>query len=920
MPKECMPNVTTKEFIVFTKLHRPIVSKDHIHRDDLLRRFQNRHRLLTLVSAPAGYGKSTFVSCWLDTCDTPSTWLSLDEHDNDTRLFLSYFISAIRQLFPLACGASLSMLKVAHTPPVSYLAGSLINEIEQIQKEFILVLDDYHLVRNKNIHQLLTLLLRHPPNGMHLVLIGRRDPPLPLTTLRARGQMVEIRTKDLRFSLNETKELLERIVGEPIDKTIATILENKTEGWVTGLCLAALSLQHNKELLYKLTDLPVENRYILDYVVAEILSHQKPAMQEHLLKCSILNRFCASLCEAICSPHKNPPEGDPDRNSNHCLDITNQETMFIISLDNEGVWFRYHHLFQKLLKRQLKKQYKAEDIANLHTMASAWFAKNGFFDEAISHALESGDKKVCVQLIKLHRYDIINREQWFPLNRWLQKFPFDFFQSDPALLLTKAWLYQRQARYSKLFEILDEIEHLPSFHDTATADSRLFRGEIQALRSFQYFSTGQLGLAEITARAAFDFLPPRQSSIRGFSLMLVALAMQVQGKLGQAYQVVHEAMQKEEASIPVHKSMLLAALCFMGWISADYKKLKLAATQLLKHGLENNLQETSYVGRFFSGIMCYQQNQLDLAEHFLSPAGNFPVIGELALPNIVMFCQSSLALSSTYQAMGRIEEANEMIESVIGFMLESGNSDLLEICQAFQADLALRMGKIAEADIWRRNHPLQPLTPVYRFYTADLTLPRLLLAKRTANSLSEAERILCQLHTYHAATHNTHMVIKILVVQSLLQAARGEQAKACALLTESLALAEPGRIIRPFLDMGSEMADLLGCLLKHNPTLNFAGQIHEAFGSKNNTINIKQDDNGSTMPPSPSVDFYTPPLTNREIEVLKILASGMSNTEIGDALYISPETVKRHLSTIYQKLEAKNRHQAVMIGKSMGIL
>ncbi|GAB6191063.1 LuxR C-terminal-related transcriptional regulator [Desulfocastanea catecholica] len=915
-----MPSATREEFIIRTKLHRPMVSKDHLHRDDLLKRFRNRHRLLTLVSAPAGYGKSTFVSCWLDTCNTPSTWLSLDANDNDTRLFLAYFISAIQKLFPLACGESLSMLKGAHMPPRSLLAGSLINEIEQIQKEFILVLDDYHLIRNKNIHQLVADLLYHPPDGMYLVVIGRRDPPLPLTTLRARGQMVEIRTRDLRFSLSETKDLLERISGVPVDDAIAVILEDKTEGWVTGLCLAALSLQHNKELLYKLTDLPVENRYIMDYVMAEILSHQTPATQEYLLKCSILNRFCASLCEAICCPDKDPAAGDLDQHGNDCAERMNEETMFIISLDDEGVWFRYHHLFQNLLKRQLKKLHNAEEIAKLHKIASAWFAKNDFVDEAIFHALESEDKKASVRLIKQHRHDIINREQWFHLNRWLQKFPLNFLQSDPELMLAKAWLYQRQARYSKLFEILDEIERLPSLLDTASADSRLVRGEIQALRSFQYFSIGQMGLAEITGRAALDFLPPRQSSIRGFSLMVVALAMQMQGNLGQAYHVVHEAMQKEEASVPVYKSMLLAVLCFMSWISADCKKLKLAAAQLLKHGLENSLPETAFISRFFSGILCYQQNHLDLAERFLSPAGTFPVIGELALPSIVIYCQGSFALSSTYLAMGRVEEADQIIESVIGYMLESGNADLLELCQAFQADLALRMGKIAEADLWRRNHPLKPLTPAYRFYTADLTLPRMLLAKRTANNLNEAERILCQLHTYHAATHNTRMVIEILVMQALLQALRGEQVKAFATLLEVLALAEPGRIIRPFLDMGSEMADLLGCLLKHNPTLNFAGQIYEAFGSKNNTIDIKQDDDGSTLRPSPSADFYIPPLTNREIEVLKILASGMSNTEIGDALYISPETVKRHLSTIYQKLEVKNRHQAVMIGKSMGIL
>ena len=449
-----MTDEIDSELILRTKLHRPPVSRDHLHRGHLLDRLnQHRHRPLALVSAPAGYGKSTLVSCWLEACDVPSAWVSLDEDDNDLGLFLSYLVSAIQRIFPATCGATLSMLKVAHLPPVSVWARSLINELDQIEKEFILVLDDYHLIRDKNVHGLITKLLHHPSAFMHLVLIGRRDPPLPLTALRAKGQMVEIRTQDLRFSLDETVTFLQQMTGVPIDNAVAAILEEKTEGWVTGLHLAVLSLSHRKNFKDILAGLPVDNRYAMDYVVSEILSHHLPAVQGYLLKTSVLNRFCAPLCDAVCC--SDADSGGSGLNGREFMELLENDNLFVIPLDDEREWFRYHHLFQSLLKRQLKQRLNAEEIVKLHQGASAWFAENGYIEEALSHAHEIGDKEAAARLVKRHRHDMMNREQWHQLNRWLQQFPPDFIQQHPDLRLAKAWTYQRQARYSELFNILD---------------------------------------------------------------------------------------------------------------------------------------------------------------------------------------------------------------------------------------------------------------------------------------------------------------------------------------------------------------------------------------------------------------------------------------------------------------------------------
>jgi LuxR family maltose regulon positive regulatory protein len=797
------------------------------------------------------------------------------------------------------------MLKAAHLPPATVIASSLINELDQIKNEFILVLDDYHLIRDKNVHGLMAKLLEHPSAFLHLVIIGRRDPPLPLTSLRARGRMVEVRTQDLRFSLDETVVFLQQMTGAPIDRSVATLLEEKTEGWVTGLRLAALSLRHRKDFERILSDLPLENRYVMDYIVNEILTSHPQAIQECILKASVLSRFCAPLCDAVCLADIDTEECSLI--GQELLELLDQANLFVIPLDDERKWFRYHHLFQAVLKRRLKQSFKFEDISKLYKLASSWFAEHGYIEEALSHALESGNRNSAAELIKTYRHEIMNREQWYHLNRWVQKFPPDFIQNHPDLLLAKAWVFQRQARYVELFDILSGLERMVSICKEEASSESILCGEVQALKSFQYYSTARAELAEISAREALERLPVRYHSSRGFALIILSLALQMQGQSGQAQHVVHEALQQEVSSTPVYKTMLLAALCYASWIAADLNNLKPAAAQLLKHGQRHGLPETIAVGRFFSGILHYQLNELDMAEHFLSAVVGHPVAGELVVPSIVTYCQSSLALSLTYQAMGRDKDASEIIESVIGYMLESGNADLLEICQVFKAELALRQGKVAEADLWAKNYAVKPLAPAYRFYTPHLALPKVLISRRTSESLREAAKLLSRIYDYYVPIHNARVLIDILSLQSLLNAAQGNASIGFAKLEEALALAEPGGFVRPFLDQGPEMADIMGDLVGQDPAQEYAKKILDVF---------QREKTAPSLPEAVSVD----PLTNREIEVLRTLATGLSNNEIADILFISPETVKRHLSTIYSKLDVKNRQQAVISAKSIGIL
>jgi LuxR family maltose regulon positive regulatory protein len=382
---------------------------------------------------------------------------------------------------------------------------------------------------------------------------------------------------------------------------------------------------------------------------------------------------------------------------------------------------------------------------------------------------------------------------------------------------------------------------------------------------------------------------------------------------------VFNALQQDDGSTTVYKSMLLVALCYINWIAADLNNLKQSATQCLKHGQKNDLPETIVLGHFFNGILHLQRNELGLAERFL-----VPIVGasssDKIIPSIVTHCQSSFALSLTYQAMGRAEEASRIIEATMGYMLETGNAELLELCQVFKANLDLSQGHVARALFWARNYTPKPLAPAYRFYNPYLTLPKVLLARQTAKSLSEAESLLSRMHDYYASIHSTKVLIDVFVLQALVQAAQGKCSPARDTLAEAVILAEPGGFMRPFLDMGPGTAVLLKDLVKQKSTLPYARQILEALdGGKTESFGRRADDRnqlGASFPDRMLIE----PLTNREIEVLQMLAKGVSNNAIGQRLFISPETVKRHLSTIYRKLKVKNRQQAVISAKSYGIV
>ena len=409
----------------WTKLNPPRIAADVVRRARIRERLERSlDRSLTLVCAPAGYGKTTLLSDWLAGSGYPYIWLSLDESDNDLAVFLNYFVAAIRTAYPQACTDTLGLLAAPELPPPTRLTNALANDLEALPCQpgpadgrcCILVLDDYHLLHNEAISALLGEIWRHPPRTVHLILSTRQDPPLPLDVLRARGELSEIRIQELRFTRAEVAVFMQQATELPLDEQAIALLTERTEGWAAGLRLAALTLTTHDDIHGHLAELPADNRYVMDYLMGEVLSHIPAATLDFLLKTSILDQLSGPLCDAVTGMAEIPWNGQA------YLAWLAQAGLFTWSTDPHQQWYHCHQLFRRLLRIQLEQRHSPAEIATLHIRASAWLAGNGFVDEAMEHSLTAGDVTEAVRLVETHRHAAVNQERWPDLQRWLSLF------------------------------------------------------------------------------------------------------------------------------------------------------------------------------------------------------------------------------------------------------------------------------------------------------------------------------------------------------------------------------------------------------------------------------------------------------------------------------------------------------------------
>jgi LuxR family maltose regulon positive regulatory protein len=903
--------------ILRTKLNRPPVAKDHLHRQHLLDWLdKRRQRPLTLVSAPAGYGKSTLVSCWLESCDCPSAWVSLDARDNGLQLFLAYFLAAVETMFPGAVPESQTLQKATDLPPLSSLAGTLINELNEIDQDFILVLDDYHMIHEKAVNDLIVELLIHPPDAMHLVVVSRRDPPFPILELRARGKMTEIRLQELRFSLAETTSFLQNVMETDVDPQTAAIIDEKTEGWVAGLRLAVLSFRERADLNRILAGLPDNNRYVIDYIVSEVVSQQPPDIKEYLLSTAVLDRFCAPLCEAICV----------DWNESKMCSLSGQtfidqlvrNNMFIIPLDDRRRWYRFHHLFRQLLQREMNRHFKPETINELHNRAGSWFAHNDLPDEALQYLLAAGNIPAARQLVVMHRYDLTKHEQWHRLESWINAIPKESVNKDPELLIAIAWLHENRERIPEMLSVISRIERLLADGAIETTEKNGIIGELNALKAGNFYLSGDVRRAEEHANQAIAQIPRHHLSELAYALLVWAFTHQMSGDAKKAREVIYDALPSDETASSTYSARLLLTLSFIDWLEGDLSGLRHNAAQLLKLGHTYNLLESKTFGNYHLGLVSYYHAETETAREHLTAAVK---IGQLVDPNT--YIHGNCALSLSYQAADQPGKASEIAQTLIDYALQTQNTGLLQTVKAFNAELALRQGRISEAGHWAREYPSEPPGQAMRFFVPQMTRAKILLVQGTPTSRQEALGLLVRLNEFYKSVHNKHCLIEVLALKAMLHDATGDRPAALADLAEALILAHPSRRKQPFLDLGPKMAALLELLGHQKRFERYIGEILETFDRFTPSTLQNISNPKASHQPEPSLESprkLDEKLTNREIDIVKLLSRRLSNKEIAEKLFISPETVKRHTVNIYRKLSVHDRQEAVAKAQDLGLL
>lgn len=897
--------------VIRSKLYAPPVAPDAVCRKRLLAMAPSRVQAkFALISAAAGYGKSTLVSQWLEAAEEPTAWLSLDESDNDLRQFLSYWIAAIRTAIPDACESLAEKLAFAELPATRELADTFCIDFEEIGEKLILALDDYHTIAAADIHEFLGAILQRPPHGLQLVIATRRDPPLALQSMRATGAITEVRVSQLAFTEAESDEFVHNVFRDAVSTGAISKLHDRTEGWPAAMRLAFLAVPQPEAAGEFIDRIPSDVHLVRSYLMQEVLAKCVPAHREMLQRTAFLNRFCAELCEAVLPEElRDSAEGHAYSGKEFMARIRDAG-LFGIALDSRQQWFRYHHLFQSMLRDEAASNLDRDEVNKVHVRASKWFENHDFLEEAIRHLLLADQAQGAADLIIRHRNEIMNTEQWNRLASWLSLLPNGMVESRPELLLLLARLHRTRGGREEAQEALDRAEKQL---DTITIDPELkneLNGSLESSRCYQLYAGSKGADAVVSARRALEMLPPNSEAERGFARIILGGAMQMVGNAQAAREMLYAEMPDEAKLSPTYATRLLVGVGLVSGMDADLAQLRPVARHIIELAEPANLGEVLTIARYFLSTVNYHRNDLAaVVDRFDdNPTSDIVLNAEFYAHNMII---AALA----HQLTGRSERASAFGATLHDLALKSRNAFLVGLAQAFSADLALRQGRMAEALAWADAFDPEPLTPMYGFMSPPTVLAKILVLADTEETRQRAITYLERLVSYLESIHNKHFLAEALAIRSLLHDALGETAAARQDLERAIRLAQPGRYIRLFVDLGPRLGSLLSRLDLDEEALQYAGEILAEFRQDYVAVPEKPDATSTILP-----KLGVEPLSKREQQILALMSERLSNKEIASSLHISPVTVKRHAANIYQKLGVHGRRQAVAKATGLGML
>jgi LuxR family transcriptional regulator, maltose regulon positive regulatory protein len=900
------PRLDATSHAFHAKLLPPRVPADLVARPALLACLgAGLDRKLTLIAAPAGYGKTTLLAAWLRESTHPAAFLALDEYDGDVAAFVRAVVAALQTLEPTFGRDTLLLLHLPVLPSVGSIAATLATELAALPQTSVLALDDYHTLNSPDADELMTALLRQLPPQLHLVVATRREPALAIPRLRARGELNELRADHLRFDHEATRSFLAQAVEADVPPELLGQLLEQTEGWPAGLRLATLALARRDRVAPSAGLDATARRYVHGFLLDDVLAAQEPRAQRFLLATAILDRFCVPLCDAMLA---GTSEAGAAR---ELLTHLERRNLFLVPLGEDG-WYRYHALFRDALHERLTATASAGTITALHQRASAWLVDAGLVEEAVRHALATGDEPTAAAIVERHVPAMLAREEWPRVEVWLGLLPRALVRRRPALLLARAWLHYLRYQLRAIPPLLAAAEALlanPTGSDDAEAAEAL-QGEVAALESALLMLLDRPAEARDAASRAWDRLPPTHAYQRGVTAALLILMSQALGEGAQAAARVQASLDDSAETDPYTNARVRNALCNYHLASGDLSALKEVAEQAREDATALRQELTLAWAHYLLGRVSYEWNELAEAE------AHFAAVCALRHKCHFMLLRNAMqGLALTQQARGQPEAAAQTLATLGDWVARLQDRGQAAIERAFAVRLALLRGGLApEPNSLPPSDLSGPREGVLAVEDPRTTRIRALLSHGTEVALRQATAEGAALLARYEAEHNWLLVVEVLGLQALAHQALGATTVALDALERALRLAEPAGRVRVFVDLGPPMGRLLALYAARRGTAPYLARLLAACGTTPAP--------GAPTPPSPKDSSLqlVEPLTRRELEVLQHLQLRRTNDEIARALYVSVDTVKKHTRNLYQKLQADGRRHAVAQAIVLGLL
>ncbi|OAI40016.1 hypothetical protein AYO38_06570, partial [bacterium SCGC AG-212-C10] len=862
---------------------------------------RSRSAKLSVLSAPPGFGKTSLLAAWIATLpreEQTLAWLSLEVSDNAPATFWTYVLLSLRNASPALGAAALSMLEAPQRPAMRAVLTSLLNDVAAETTSLLLVLDDYHVIENREIHDDLGFLIDHLPPHMHLLIASRADPPVQLARLRVRGELVEIRAADLRFTVEEAATFLDQAMGLELAQDQVMALESRTEGWIAALQLAAVSMQGRQDTAGFIEAFTGNDRYIVDYLVEEVLDRQPPGVRDFLLQTSVLDRLNASLADAV--------TGRTDGKA--VLDLLERGNLFVAPLDDNRRWFRYHHLFADVLRARLV-DLRSDEVPALHRRASAWYADNGERPLAIRHALAAGDPGRAAELVELDAQAIVQAHRPDRLIELLRSIPDEHIRRMPVLSTYYGHALQGMGDLRGSAARLDDAERLLRQADdnvpVVVADPQSLLSlpaRIAVGRGYLAIAADDIAATVTHARLALELVAPDEHHWRGTASALLGLALWKQGELDEAQSLHTQAGGHFERSgdtglaitSAYHDAELLKA---RGRLS----EARLRNERSLEFAREHP-SAMRYAPNLHLGLseLCCERYELAAAEQHLRAAESLGIY-----PPRTPY-RYKLARALLLQCEGDIKGALVLLDEALRERVAGAVPDLRPV-EAWIARLWIADGRLHDALQWARDCGLSLQDePRYLREYEQITLAKVMLAQSQADpgktSLDTLSGFLDRMLRAARAGGRHGAALELTVLQALCADAQEDSSAALATLRQALSLAEPEGYVRVFAAEGAPLLRLLAKAATADPGGRYARHVLTAIAAAGNPFRLESKPTPPGLPEG---------LTQREVEVLRLVASGLQNQEIADQLVLSLATVKRHIANVYGKLDVSHRTAAV---------